>query len=332
MPATPTRTKKVRCSSCESTFSKADFTKEELRKDPDERRCMNCVTSTQALFSTIRLSSRRTNEQSAEAEVERLRSKDAQVQADAANKLWMLSRQGDEQCDRDISASGAIGPLVELLRCREDDRAWFAAGALQSLSCRSEARKTAIVSAGALFPLVAILRTGDPEDQEVVAMALHNLSDSSGASGASALELATERQLAIVHATALPTLVGLLASGEDGCKEAVAGIIANLASSEHADVQTALAEEVCAEASAAVPSLVALLRAESNPPETRLEAARALRALSDSRDGDGVVAVARALSLETGPGAVGDVMPSSARVHEELDRLLQDGDATVGDV
>ena len=41
-----------------------------------------------------------------------------------------------------------MGLLVELLRCPE--ARWFAAGALQSLTCRSEARKAAIVNAGAL--------------------------------------------------------------------------------------------------------------------------------------------------------------------------------------
>ena len=63
-----------------------------------------------------------------------------------------LSRSGDEVIDREIAAAGAMGLLVELLRCPE--ARWFAAGALQSLTCRSEARKAAIVNAGALVPLV----------------------------------------------------------------------------------------------------------------------------------------------------------------------------------
>ena len=35
---------------------------------------------------------------------------------DAANKLWALTRRGEEAVDRDIAASGAIAPLVDLLR------------------------------------------------------------------------------------------------------------------------------------------------------------------------------------------------------------------------
>ena len=327
MPSTPSKSpkaKKLKCSSCESSFTKADFSKEEMRKGADDRRCMSCVTSTEALFSAMRLSSRRTNEQTAEGEVERLRSKDPAVQADAANKLWQLSRLGEEATDREIAASGAIGPLVELLRCREDERAWFAAGALQSLSCRSEARKTAIVSAGALNPLLTLLRSGDAEDKEVVAMALMNLSDGSGATGANGLELTTERQLAIVRAAALTPLVQVLWDGEDGSKEAAAGTLANLAASEEPELRAALSSEVCAEASGGLTALVALLRAE-NLPEAKLEAARALRLLASKDDSERVVAVARALGLEAGSGAVGDIVPSTTRVHEELERIVEEG-------
>ncbi len=321
MPSTPSKKKQLKCSSCEQQFAKGDFSKDELKKDADERRCMSCVASTEALFSTIRLSSRRTNEQSAEAEVERLRSKDPAVQADAANRVWQLSRSGDESTDRELAAAGAIGPLVELLRCRDDERAWFAAGALQSLSCRSEARKTAIVTAGALTPLVALLRSGDAEDQEVVAMALANLSDGAGATGPNGQELLAERQLAIVRAGALAPLVGLLAEGHDGSQEAAASTVASLAASDEAELRAALTSDVCAEAAGALPALAALLRSQASLPEVRLEAARALRLLASKDDSERVAAVARALGLEAGSGAVGDV-PDERSVHDECERLL----------
>ena len=47
--------------------------------------------------------------------------------------------------------------------------------ALQSLSCRSEARKAAIASAGAIALLHALLYGDSDDDKEVAAMVLHNL-------------------------------------------------------------------------------------------------------------------------------------------------------------
>ena len=76
---------------------------------------------------------------------------------DAANKLWTLTRRGPAVADRDIAATGAIKPLVEMLRVRGDDRAWTAAMTLQALSCRSDARKIAIADAGAIPLLITLL-------------------------------------------------------------------------------------------------------------------------------------------------------------------------------
>ena len=328
----PSKKKLLKCSSCDQKFPKSDYSPDELDKEADERRCMSCVASTQSLFSAIRVStSSRTNEQSAEAEVQRLRSRDPAVQAEAANRIWELSRSGDEETDRELAAAGAIGPLVELLRCR--DAAWFAAGALQSLSCRSGTRKTAIVTAGALPHLVALLRSGDADDQEVVAMALANIAMGEEPTTPNGQALLAERQRAIVRSGALGPLVDLLAEeGHEGSQEAVAGIIANLAAStdEHgeqaelqAELQAALTADVCADVAGALTALATLLRSPDSLPEVHLEAARALRLLARKDDSERIAAVARALGLEAGSGAVGDV-PDERCVDEEVKRILRE--------
>ena len=255
----------MRCSSCDSSLSKAEFSKDELKQGVG-RRCKSCVASTDALFSALR-SNRRVDDVSADAEVERLRSVEPKVQADAANRLWKASRTGTEAVDRDIAAAGAIGPLVGLLRCREDERAWFAAGALQSLSCRSQLRKQQIVEAGGVPLLVALLTEGDVDDKEVAAMALQNLTDGSTDSetmsadarqkavrqpeasavqtrAASTLGMTTALTVPIAVATtqviqsgAIRPLAGLLLDGEDGAKEAAASSLANLLGSTDEQVK-----------------------------------------------------------------------------------------------
>lgn len=249
--------------------------------------------------------------------MERLRSKNPVRQSSAADRLWQLSRVGDESTDRDIAAAGAIGPLVELLRFRGDDRAWNSAGALQSLSCRSENRKMAIVHAGALIPLVALLANGDAEDKEVCAMTLFNLSD--GTTDADPSVTAAERHAAIVEAGALPPLIALLAEGDEGSQESAAGALANLVSVEDSSLRAQVATEL-AEGSA-LTGLIALLR--GNSPEARLEAARCLSLIASKDDSERVLAVAAALGLsDSGSGAVGDDVIPASQVHEELERLV----------
>ena len=303
----------VKCSSCDIKFEKTEFTKEEL-KAGDDRRCKTCVASTTALFAAARsVSFRRVDDCSADAEVERLRSKDASVQSDAANRLWKSSRTGTEATDRDIAAAGAIGPLVELLYAG-DERAWFAAGALQSLSCRSGARKVAIISSGGVPPLVAMLCSSDVDDQEVAAMALQNLSDGSTDDN---VQSTSDRHAALMQANIVGPLVNLLQEAEPGAKEAAAAALGNLASCADGELRATVTAELCD--GAGVARLVGLLR-EGNGLEE--EAARALlHVVSHDADAGHVAAVAQALGFAHG-GAVGDEHAGVEHIRSEIGRIM----------
>jgi len=76
-----------------------------------------------------------------------------------------------------------MGLLVELLRCPE--ARWFAAGALQSLTCRSEARKAAIVNAGALSLLFGLLACHLHADCMLSACSMHGMASLIRCAGAS---------------------------------------------------------------------------------------------------------------------------------------------------
>ena len=275
------------CSSCEQKKAKADFSKDESKKG-DDKRCKDCVALTESLFSNA-LSTRRFDEVSTDAQVERLRSKDANTQADAANKLWALTRRGEEQCDRDIAAAGAIGPLVELLRARGDDRAWTAAMALQALSCRSQVRKAAIAAAGAIPLLGAMLQSGNEDDKEVAALVLLNLSCCQENCEATADII--ERQRAIVTCGSVPALVALLSSPEEGAREAAVSTLSCLVSDAD-DVRSSVVSQTFEHGGVA--PLAAMLRGAS--PDGRIDAARMLKEMAQ-RDPHPSAAVARELGV-----------------------------------
>ena len=275
------------CASCEKKLGKTAFSKEEL-KVGDGKRCTDCVALTESLFSNA-LSTRRFDEVSTDAQVERLRSKDANTQADAANKLWTLTRRGEEQVDRDIAAAGAIGPLVELLRARGDDRAWTSAMALQALSCRSQVRKAAIAAAGAIPLLATLLASGDEDDKEVAALVLLNLSCCQ--ENCEATVDIIERQQLIVDAGSVEALVALLCSPEEGAREAAVSTLSCLVSDSD-DVRDQVVSQAFEHGGVA--PLAALLRGGS--PDGRIDAARMLKAMC-SRDPYPSAAVARELGV-----------------------------------
>ena len=148
--------------------------------------------------------------------------------------------------------------------------------------------------------------------------------------------LLSERQRAIVHSGALSPLFGLLGEGSsDGCREAAASTIANLAACEATELRAVVTRTICADASGALTALIALLRSRDCSPEVRLEAARALRLLATETDGESVAAVARALGLDAskyGSTELGDFTERCVR--EECERLMNEhGErAAAGDV
>lgn len=292
------------CSSCEEKLSKASFAGDQLRKGPD-RVCKQCVAATASLFSAA-LSTRRFDEVSTDAQVERLRSRDANTQMDAANKLWTLTRRGSEAVDRDIAAAGAVKPLVDLLRCRSDDRAWTAAMTLQALSCRSDARKGAIADAGAIPLLVNLLRGDSADDKEVAAMVLHNLAFASPVRTSRSVdeekmqEEVVARQRQIVESGAALPLVALLHAPEDGAREAAAATLACVVSDCDAN-RDAMVAELTASADA-IPPLVEMLRCHAEA-EGRYDAARVLRALV-RRDDDAALRVTHELQMSGGAAAL----------------------------
>ena len=326
------------CGSCEQKLLKSQFARDQLRLGP-ERRCKACIEATQSLFSKA-LTTRRFDEVSTDSQVERLRSRDANTQMDAANKLWTLTRRGSEKVDRDIAAAGAIRPLVELLRARSDDRAWTAAMTLQALSCRSDARKSAIVEAGAVPLLVALLSGPSEDDKEVAAMVLHNLAFSFDES---AKEGAIARQRHILDAAAAPPLVSLLQASEDGAREAAAATLSCLVMDSD-ELRERLVEE--AAGAEAIAPLVLMARAH-DAPDGRADAVRVLKAIARRADTD-AAAIARELRLDapaaaraatadsSGAGnlcelldrlAVGEARPDSAHTLEEVhsDDIYSDG-------
>ena len=315
------------CSSCEQKLIKSSFAREELRRGP-ERRCKACVEATNSLLSTA-LSTRRFDEVSTDAQVERLRSRDPNTQMDAANKLWTLTRRGSEVVDRDIAAAGAIKPLVEMLRVRGDDRAWTAAMTLQALSCRSDARKIAIADAGAI-PLLITLLSGDSEDdKEVAAMVLHNLAfvqphalsggggnvaDEKDSAEAKRYAGVVERQRQIVAAGATAPLVSLLTAPEDGAREAAAATLACLVSDSEEFTRTALVA-TCS-AAGAIPPLAAMCT-QHPYPEGRMDASRVLLALAEHSKYD-ASRIGQALRELEEPGASG-----ASGSDESLSQLLE---------
>ena len=347
-PSKPKSPSKVKCSSCDEKKKKTDFCKEELANGDERRckECRQStdalfsmamfssrakddvspdaeVSPLSSVWSTTRYPCTRPPTHPPNApihpicsrahppipddQVERLSSADTTVQNDAASRLWTLSRNGSEETDKAIAAAGAIGPLVGLLKCK-DERAWFAAGTLQSLSCRSQSRKKAIVEAGGVELLIALLQSGDADDKELCAMALSNLSDGTHDDKLSAT---IERQVHIVGAGAVRPLIDLLRDGDDGGKEAAAAALANLflLAGIHPHTQapydSRLRNRAPSEAfeMGVVSRLASLLRDGS--PEAKHEAARALKELTASEDTDRVAAVVRELGLK-GSGASGE--------------------------
>lgn len=292
------------CSSCEQKKAKSDFSKDEI-KNGDQKRCKECVALTESLFSNA-LSTRRFDEVSTDAQVERLRSKDANTQADAANKLWALTRRGEEQVDRDIAAAGAIGPLVEMLRVRGDDRAWTAAMALQALSCRSQVRKAAIAAAGAIPLLNGMLRTGNEDDKEVAALVMLNLSCCQ--ENCEATSDIIERQRTIVECGSVDALVALLRSPEEGAREASVSTLACLVSDSD-DVRDAVVSQTFE--SGGVGPLADMLRGAS--PDGRIDAARMLKEMC-TRDSVPSAAVARELGVPAVSEGQGSSSPAGALV------------------
>ena len=74
-----------------------------------------------------------------------------------------------------MAGSGAIDPLVELLRSREAAGKQNRAGAPRNLAAGSEERKAAVAAVGAIEPLVELLRSGEAAGKERAAWALRNL-------------------------------------------------------------------------------------------------------------------------------------------------------------
>ena len=277
------------CSACSQKLAKSAFSKTQLKLGT-ERRCNGCVKLVEGLFSKA-LSTRRWDEHSIEAQVERLRAKDANTQMDAANKLWALTRRGEEASIGHRRVAHA--PLVGLLRTRGDDRAWTAAMALQSLSCRSEARKAAIASAGAIPLLHALLSGDSDDDKEVAAMVLHNLAFCQNEQHVTAT---IDRQSAIVEAGSCAALVAMIRAASEGAAsietaEAAVATLASLVGDSDA-LRDAVVAQVASHGGVA--PLSGLLKCGSG------RAARAARLLKElaQRDAD-AAAIASELAFES---------------------------------
>lgn len=180
-----------------------------------------------------------------------------------------------------IVRSGAIGPLVALLRgCGGENPKEAAAAALLNISA-NEDNRAAIARAGAIVPFVALLREeggcGDGT-KEAAAGALWNLA-------------ADPRNIMdIVRAGAIAPLVSLL-SMCDGLRYVATGALRNLATN------ACSREDI--EWKRAIPPLVSLLAGDASD-EVKAAAARILQSLSVNADCS--VAMVRA-------GAICNIMP-----------------------
>ncbi|KAF3782912.1 U-box domain-containing protein 4 [Nymphaea thermarum] len=140
-----------------------------------------------------------------------LGSPSASAKRSAAGKIRLLAKNREENREL-IGRTGAIPPLIGLLRCRDPVTQEYAATALLNLSLY-DANRAAITAAGGIKPLVYALKTGTAVAKENSACAL------------SSLAMVEENKSSIGAAGAVPALVALLIGGSArGKKDALTAL------------------------------------------------------------------------------------------------------------
>ena len=156
---------------------------------------------------------------------------EAEVGALALRSLSRNSRNHGK-----IAETGAIQPLVALLRNGTDESKEMAAGALYSLACTDD-NEVLIARAGAIPPLVALLRNGTDESKATAAGVLEKLAYDN------------DKKVSIARAGAISPLVFLVQNGSEKSKEKAAGALAALvAIKETKEIRTDAAKQVAVRA------------------------------------------------------------------------------------
>ncbi|KAK6917842.1 Armadillo [Dillenia turbinata] len=131
--------------------------------------------------------------------IEGLQSSSVAVKRSAAAKLRLLAKNRSDNRAL-IGESGAVQPLISLLRCSDPWTQEHAVTALLNLSLH-ESNKTLITNAGAIKSLIYVLKTGTETSKQNAACALLSLS------------LIEDNKVSIGACGAIPPLVSLLIHG-----------------------------------------------------------------------------------------------------------------------
>ncbi|KAK6932832.1 Armadillo [Dillenia turbinata] len=131
--------------------------------------------------------------------IEGLQSSSVAVKRSAAAKLRFLAKNRSDNRAL-IGESGAVQPLISLLRCSDPWTQEHAVTALLNLSLH-ESNKTPITSSGAIKSLIYVLKTGTETSKQNAACALLSLS------------LIEDNKVSIGACGAIPPLVSLLIHG-----------------------------------------------------------------------------------------------------------------------
>ncbi|KAK4783036.1 hypothetical protein SAY86_007410 [Trapa natans] len=132
-----------------------------------------------------------------------LQASDFESRIQAARDIRRLTKTS-QRCRRQLS--GAVGPLVSMLRVDSSELNEAALLALLNLAVKDETNKISIMDAGALGPIIGFLQSRSSELQECAAAALLTLSAS------------TVNKPAISSSGVVPLLVGILERGSHQAK------------------------------------------------------------------------------------------------------------------
>lgn len=166
-----------------------------------------------------------------------------------------------------VAKAGAIKPLIQLLKTKEDVEVQRqAAWALHNLTSKNNENKETVIKQGGAGPVVAVLRSSNDEARAQAVGVLRNLSGGGPACKAT-----------VVAANAIPTVVKLMTN------EAAPTVLVNLCVILFNLCKDSSERRVAVVGAAGLPALVSLLG--SGIPQVQQEAADALRiTVLDNRD------------------------------------------------
>ncbi|XP_020099125.1 U-box domain-containing protein 4-like [Ananas comosus] len=194
--------------------------------------------------------------------MERIRSDDREGRIEAAREIRRLTKTSSRHRRW---LSGAVPPLVAMLRSGSEESAEAAILALLNLGVKDERNKINIVEAGALEPIIHLLQSPNPDLQEYATAAVLTLTASSA------------NKLAITTTGAIPLLVEVLKEGNAQAKADAVTALYNLST---------LPDNLKAILSAkAIPPLINLLRTIKKSSKTAEKCSALIEPLLNFEEG-----------------------------------------------